>query len=163
MTDTEIIKMLECCKQEIDSNGVICGECKKCPNYEGETGLCKEDLPTVVLDLINRQKAENEQWQQVAFKHEETMQIIATEKQHYFDKLQFTKAKNEKLQEMLQDLYTAVPIENNKKYANELQKIKAEAYKEVIEKVKEIMRKYCGDITENDLDNLLKEMGCDVG
>ena len=66
MTDNEIIKMLECCKQEIDDNGVICGECKKCPNYEGKTGLCKEDLPTVVLDLINRQKAEIERlkgWQ----------------------------------------------------------------------------------------------------
>ena len=54
LTDSEIVKMLECCKQEIDDNGVICGECKKCPNYEGKTGLCKEDLPTVALDLINR-------------------------------------------------------------------------------------------------------------
>ena len=60
MTDNEIVKMLECCKQEIDINGVICGECKKCPNYEGKTGLCKEDLPTVVLDLINRKQAEIE-------------------------------------------------------------------------------------------------------
>lgn len=65
MTDNEIIKMLECCKQEIDSNGVICGGCKKCPNYEGETGLCKEDLPTVVLDLINRQKAEIERLKKI--------------------------------------------------------------------------------------------------
>ena len=61
MTDNEIVKMLECCKQEIDISGVICGECKKCPNYEGKTGLCKEDLPTVVLDLINRLQAENEE------------------------------------------------------------------------------------------------------
>ena len=37
--------------------------------------------------------------------------------------------------------------------------VKTEAYKECIEKVKEIMQKYCGDITEDDLDNLLKELG----
>ena len=34
-------------------------------------------------------------------------------------------AENEKLQEMLRNLYTAVPIGSNKKFANELQKIKA--------------------------------------
>ena len=53
---------------------------------------------------------------------------------HEINRLQ---AENERLQEMLQALYTAVPIGNNKKFANELQKIKAEAYKECIEKVKE--------------------------
>ena len=58
LTDSEIVKALECCKQEIDDNGVICGECKKCPNYDGKTGLCKEDLPTFTLDLINRLQAE---------------------------------------------------------------------------------------------------------
>ena len=60
MTDLEIKKALECCKQEIDDNGVICGECKNCPIYDGKTGLCKEDLPTVALDLINKQQAEIE-------------------------------------------------------------------------------------------------------
>ena len=39
-----------------------------------------------------------------------------------------------------------------------IKRAKAEAYKKCIEKVKEIMHKYCGEITEEDLDNLLKEL-----
>ena len=38
---------------------------------------------------------------------------------------------------------------------------KSESRKEFAERLKEEMRKYCGDITEDDIDNLLKEMGCE--
>ncbi len=41
--------------------------------------------------------------------------------------------------------------------AEQLKTAKATAYKECIVKVQEIMRKYCGEITEDDLDNILKE------
>ena len=127
LTDNEIIKMLECCKQEIDSNAVICGGCKKCPNYDGKTGLCKEDLPTVVLDLINRLQAENE-----------------------------------RLKTNLN-----VELEN---FATEYDdKIKAEAYKECIQKIKVKSKKehlVCSGaslrtnytITDKELNNLLKDL-----
>ena len=120
LTDSEIKKALECCKQEIDDNGVICGECKKCPNYDGKTGLCKEDLPTFTLDLINRLQAENER---------------------------------------LKKGWKADVIET----AN----IKAEAYKESIEKVKEKLRdiakiEWCDNyyylVGTAFFDNLLKEL-----
>ena len=52
MTDNKIIKALECC------NGWD-GRCLNCPlNREGTN--CKEKLNSYTLDLINRQKAEND-------------------------------------------------------------------------------------------------------
>ena len=140
MTDNEIVKMLECCKQEIDINGVICGECKKCPNYEGKTGLCKEDLPTVVLDLINRLQAENERlknaykqcaWERDIFAEDMTQEI---KKDCSF---------------LMLDIKT----------------IKTEAYKEFAERLKEKKSVYNADdfywikyIPERAVDNLLKEL-----
>lgn len=52
MTDNEIIKALECCKD---------ADCVNCPNWSEEwhSGMCNEFLSTV-LDLINDQKAEIE-------------------------------------------------------------------------------------------------------
>lgn len=49
MTDNEIIKVLECCRD--------C-KCKDCPCYNKETDGCKELDEQDILDLINRQKAE---------------------------------------------------------------------------------------------------------
>jgi archaellum component FlaC len=46
MTDTEIIKALECCKKD---------DCDNCPN---DFGNCYANLAGYALDLINRQKAE---------------------------------------------------------------------------------------------------------
>lgn len=50
MTDNEIIKALECC--------IDC-DCKNCP-CQTENGHCMEIDETLILDLINRQKAEIE-------------------------------------------------------------------------------------------------------
>lgn len=49
MTDNEIIKALECCRST---------SCYDCP-YNDEN-LCIDALLQYALDLINRQKAENE-------------------------------------------------------------------------------------------------------
>ena len=62
MTDNEIIKALECCilyKQ-------ICSE--NCPLCDVKS--CKENLRKHCLDLINRQKAEIEQWKEEANKYQ---------------------------------------------------------------------------------------------
>lgn len=50
MTDEQIVKALECCK---------IGNCDDCPFY-GVKEDCEVELPEEALDLINRQKAENE-------------------------------------------------------------------------------------------------------
>ena len=55
MTDNDIIKALECCKDSYFS----C-ECDCCPYIRGARKDCNGDLMCDALDLINRQKAEIE-------------------------------------------------------------------------------------------------------
>ena len=55
MTDNEIIKALECCRD--------C-KCKDCPCYNKESDGCKELDEQDIIDLINRQKAEIERLKQ---------------------------------------------------------------------------------------------------
>ncbi len=83
MTDNEIKKALECCADHDNIDA-----CDDCPCLEGK---CISTTP-YVLDLINRQQAEIERLQSAWFKKEETMQMIAKEKQQYFDELQTARA-----------------------------------------------------------------------
>ena len=113
LTDSETVKALECCMDEMG--------CKKgCPCFDPKsksshcTAIGDNGLEKLALDLINRLQAENEELLDTRWS---TNQV---------EKLQNT--------------------------------TRIEAYKECIEKVKEIMHKYCGDITEDDLNNLLKEL-----
>lgn len=58
MTDAEIIKALECCKNDTAHN------CKPCPLHEIHNGrICITTLSEEALDLINRQKATIERLQ----------------------------------------------------------------------------------------------------
>ena len=67
MTDNEIIKALECCRDDTCVSCPICTE-----------GLCNGGLHKNTLDLINRQKAEIE-----SLKHRKTeLQIRNQELQH---------------------------------------------------------------------------------
>lgn len=52
MTDNEIIKALECCS-EPDK----CGECPLISSVREHNKVCLDMLPSLALDLINRQKA----------------------------------------------------------------------------------------------------------
>lgn len=51
MEDYEIIKALECCKNE---------DCDNCPFFKYPKSICRWDVWDCALDLINRQKAEIE-------------------------------------------------------------------------------------------------------
>ena len=53
MTDNEIIKALEHCKQQIGKH-----DCKKCP-YVLSIGMCTTNMLNDTINLINRQKAKN--------------------------------------------------------------------------------------------------------
>lgn len=53
-TDDEIIRALECCKNE---------DCDNCPFFKYPKSICRWDVWDCALDLINRQKAEIEEYQ----------------------------------------------------------------------------------------------------
>lgn len=53
MTDNDIIKALKCCLGERES-------CRECPAYNYGSKECVDEMLLTALDLINRQKAENE-------------------------------------------------------------------------------------------------------
>ena len=55
MTDNEIVKALECCKDP------ECANCKECPAYETHKD-CMGCVLSEAIDLINRQKAENKKF-----------------------------------------------------------------------------------------------------
>lgn len=62
MTDNEIIKALEVCSYATSNK-----DCEKCPYYPDEE--CVKKQFTDILDLINRQKAEIEEWKEEANKY----------------------------------------------------------------------------------------------
>ena len=144
MTDTETIKALECC---MDTNGVNCGKCPYCDGCVASenTSLMMKDT----LDLINRQKAELNQYAEE--QHE-----LMIEKDKLFDIAEKQKAEIERLKKGIN-----IELEN---YATEYDnKIKAEAAKEFAEKVKELAYLHeeyntmvIEDVDEK-IDNLLKE------
>lgn len=65
MTDTKIIKALECCKDNSFNNF----PCEKCP-YRGTRRYCANNLCEDALALINRQKAEIERLKDMVSQNE---------------------------------------------------------------------------------------------
>ena len=55
MTDNDIIKALECCVGNEDS---LFRQCESCPMFKNND--CLSNIKPLALDLINRQRAENE-------------------------------------------------------------------------------------------------------
>ena len=141
LTDKDIVKALGCCLQ-------VCEDCNSCPAVTSEHTTvweCKDALSKQVLDLINRLQEENERLKN-AYKQ------CAWERDIFAEDIK---------EEIKKDCsYLMLDIKT----------IKAEAYKECIEKVKEKSQVeiYCDNqlpepiatyhITEDTLDNLLKEM-----
>ena len=76
MTDKEIIKALECCKQATAVG------CKNCPLYEDKGQTCITILSHNALDLIKRQNAEIERLQ----KENTVMRIQARKNRNKRDK-----------------------------------------------------------------------------
>lgn len=144
MTDSEIVKALECC---INSN---CGECPMI-----DTDNC--DLDKLTLDLINRLQADKKNLQE---RNVILRGLVDTQK-----------AEIEGLQRLL---YSFLDTRNgdlvhitNTELEIIKKPIKAEAYKECIEKVKEYIDTHehlsceeceCVPISKDGLDNLLKEL-----
>ena len=86
----EIIKALECCTSEV----TIEFNCSECPYIRKG---CNIAVMRDALALIKELTEKNEKWQTVALKQEDTMQMIAQEKQAIYDELVTVKDENERL------------------------------------------------------------------
>ena len=75
--DEQIIKALECCSKDGGPDW-----CSECPLAELK---CAVLLPQNALDLIKRLKAQNEKWQELALKQEDTAQMLVREHQQELD------------------------------------------------------------------------------
>lgn len=137
MTDNEIIKAIELCS----TDALV--HCEDCPFYY--KCLNDENLFKYAIDLINRQKAEIEQYKDY------------TEK--WMEKAEELKAEVERYEIEMQMVYG---------YADALeQRAKAEAVKEFAERLKTeyakgmswFKKKESYYVDVEDIDNLLKEMG----
>ena len=131
LTDTEIVKALECCGDEMHF-------CSVCPYYlqDKENDCCREDLCKDSLDLINRQKAEIER-----------LQAEVTAINNDYDNLMVEK----------DELFDIAEVE--------FEEIKAEAYKECVEKAIDEFEQWVGadkcisySRIKKVLDNLLEEL-----
>ena len=112
MGDNEIIKALECCSSE-DLTTLNCGHC---PNQQSN---CMHILYKSALDLINRQKAEIENYIKVA----ETQQSLSMERFFEIDRL------SKRLEKRTTEL-DRLTIYFDKAVEEKLKTAKAEAIKE---------------------------------
>jgi len=131
LTDKEIVKALKCLLELVLVEG------------------CLQRAKTIsnALDLINRQKAEIDR---ISRLYLEALTINAIRA----DIISEQKAENERLKANLN-----IELEN---FATEYDnKIKAEAYKEFAERLKEKTKWLFSSVSINkEIDNLLKELGC---
>ena len=160
MTDNEIIKALECCKNSLSEKDA-CGDC---PLYEEEEVTCITILSKNALDLINRQKAEID----ILIRKKESLRDEIAEQQAEIERL---KEENETIKSNFecQQIVLGDFDEIIKKQAKKLKTAKSEAIKEFAERLKEKLKEvprydiedkaYYAIGTYGELiDNLVKEM-----
>ena len=146
MTDNEIIKALECCSETKTS------DCKECPLLSVECS--KYDLYKLALDLINHQKAENEENSLKIETQANTIKILETalENQNTVNVELQLKIKNyiSEKDDLNIELQAMRGVANS--YKAEVEKLKAE-----IRNTDNILNSHdtCLDII---IDNLVKEM-----
>ena len=152
MTDNEIIKALECCAERISCD-------QHCPYWRNSKG-CDYVKIKVILDLINRQKAEIER---LEAKYERLLKA----------KEQLEADGSQTIQRLCAEIRT---LEKDNKYCSEegnrllmyIPKARVEAVKEFAERVKTHSRKmqssdFSGEFWDKavlveEIDNLVKEM-----
>ena len=174
MENKEIIKALECCKMPVGS-----GSCNDCPfDYQREKRLTSTDescttlMFDYALDLINRQQAEIENYSN----NTKTMSdsIYKMQKLIESQKAEIERLKHER-EVLIEDIHHSADQINEqieeierltinmnafglgmKREKERADTIRAEAIKEFAERLKGL--KEMPLITNNDIDNLVKEM-----
>ena len=150
MTDNEVIKALECCSHRNEDL-----PCDGCPAYN-IAQMCMEDLMSAALDLINRQKAENEELRSdkiIAETHERNVRNLFTD---CVKQLEEVRAEIKELKDILEKVPTNaydLQVEASEKLENQ---IKSEAIKEFAHFI--IDRSRNGLIYASDIPDLVKEM-----
>lgn len=159
MTDEQIIKALECCATD-DGD-----DCFQCPYgnivYKPGNGGCVNRCRKEALDLINRQKAENEELRSdkiIAERHEKDARDLFVDCTR---QLAEAKAEIESLKRGVTFTFTIEDFESIKEtvISSLDNKIKSEAIKEFVERLKK--HKYCAHcevVSVSDIDNLAKKM-----
>ena len=137
MTDNEIIRAVGLC------NGIESGRCEECSYRNTKDGDCVEILAEDTIDLINRQKAENEKLLKVIFKKEELAQTLHKEHQKTVDELQFAKAEIERLK-------AEIKFSDYLEYET-INQIKTEAYKEFADDFKQNIKDHRLEMNLNGL------------
>lgn len=159
MTDEQIIKAYERCF----TLGFDESTCYECPFYTA-TAKCTEDLRDSVLNLINRQKAENEELRSdkiIAERHEKDARDLFLDCTR---QLEEAKAEIERLKRGVTFTFTIEDFESIKEtvISSLDNKIKSEAIKEFAKRLKTKLQWDCDFsnklVFENDIDNLVKEM-----
>ena len=150
LTDSEIVKALECCISDKDD---VCLECplqNDCfANADGNS-----EVKELALDLINRLQADRDNYKQIAENQQKIILDKAFENKRLKEKVESLQAENERLKKV-----SDIRLEC---LGRSRAKAKAEAYKECIEKVKALFPsdnepyQYC-EIHEG-ADNILKEL-----
>ena len=141
MTDSEIVKGLECC---------ILGDCQGCFYGDTDQRHCKDDLMQNALDLINRQKAE-------IFKEKNKNSKLRNERNRLKAEVERLTAERDA---MHQDVIAA------EEYVWQCKTAKVEAIKEFAERVEPLkkFRSCMGNsvyelsVTMREIDDILKEM-----
>lgn len=152
MKDNEIIKALECCKDN---------DCDNCPFEE----QCRRNgsLADIALDLINRQKAEIVKLEKVEKYADKTIKAQAAE----IERLQAENKKQKAILEEINDEINPLPFETDFDIA--MKKAKYEAIKEFAERLKieafecDVSFGYGKECYQQavaviEIDNLVKEM-----
>ena len=149
MTDNEIIKALEClCDYEL-------GDCHKCPIYKHIDKDCTPDIVKPALDLINRKKAEIENYSH-------NTKTMANDIRGLQKALEQAKAEIERLKKEVKkckEHYKMACSERNE-FLEQLETAKAEAIKEFAERLKNecVQDGAFGYVSAYEIDNLVKEM-----
>ena len=149
LTDKEIIKALECCISDKPCSKT------KCPFYKNgcENGIYS--LEKSALDLINRLQARVEKCEKVEHFADKTIATLQAENERLNN---CVKSEDEIKAIMKVTMEPMVRAITNEQIDTAVKLAKAEAYKECIEKVKDLRRNYTGYAFDKKLDNLLKEM-----
>ena len=163
LTESEIVKLLECCKKSQCSN---CEYSKKCDGYT---------QVNYALDLITRQKTENEN---LKVENQSLRSAANSLKMHYEEAQAEVERLKRELDLVIENSISAryphcvlcgngaILTKSLEEYDELIADISAEAYKEFAEKVKEFMHNKFKAldgyefeyITESDIYNLVKEM-----
>lgn len=106
MTDTEIIKALECCRNQIPM-------CDDCP--VGSGGMCFDFLKDYAIGLINRQKAEIERLTDLINEIAEANEDLVRDNHDLYVSLKKRDAEIEKLKRQIENIEQEAELEWERK------------------------------------------------